>query len=87
MRTIGKTLKWLFILLVMGGLAGGGYAFYVWTESDELLAQTLRDRLHEIAPDWHIDFKHIRFDLQGRIRIRDFSLKAADGNSPLLDVG
>ncbi len=87
MRTIGQTLKWLFVLVIAGGLAAGGYAYYVWTESDEILAQKLRDRLHEIAPDWHVDFKHIRPDFQGRIRIRDFSLKTADGQSPLLDIG
>jgi hypothetical protein len=87
MRTIGSTIKWMFVLLVTGGMAAGGYAYYLWSESDEILAQKLRDRLQEMVPDWHVDFKHTRFDFQGRIRIRDLSLKAADGKSPLLDVG
>ncbi|MBI3866255.1 MAG: hypothetical protein HY290_30615 [Planctomycetia bacterium] len=87
MRTVGKTLKWMFVLLAAATVAGAGYAYYLWSESDELLAGTLRARLREIAPDWNLDFKHIRFDWQGRIRIRDLSLKAADGHSPLLDVG
>jgi hypothetical protein len=77
----------MFLLLVTGGLVAGGYAYYYWTESDEILAQMLHERLQEIAPDWQVDFKHTRFDFQGRIRIRDLSLKGPDETSPLLEIG
>ncbi|HEY2253479.1 MAG TPA: hypothetical protein VGH74_20535, partial [Planctomycetaceae bacterium] len=85
-KTIRKTIQWIFLLLVAAALAGGGYAYYVWNESDKLLEQTLRDRFHEIAPDWKLTFQRARFDMQGRIHVHELSLKESDGSSPLLDV-
>lgn len=87
MTTIRKTIQWICLLLIAAALAGAGYAYYVWNESDKLLEQTLLERFHEIAPDWNISFGRARFDyLQGRIHVYELSLKEIDGNSPLLDV-
>ncbi len=86
MKTLRKTIKWVFLLLLVGTVTGGGYAFYIWNESDELLRQTLLDRLHEIAPDWKISIARARFDFHGRIHAYDLSLKDYDGQAPLLDV-
>jgi hypothetical protein len=86
MRTLRKTIKWIFLLLVFGTVTAGGYAFYIWNESDELLRQALLDRLHEIAPEWNLSIARARFDFHGRIHVYDLSLKENDGRSPLLDV-
>jgi len=87
MNTIRKTIKWMFLLLLAGGLAAGSYAYFVWNQSDELLRQALLERLHEIAPEWRVTIGRARFDLQGRIHAYELSLKGADGLSPLIDVG
>jgi len=86
MRTLRKTIKWMFLLLVVGTVTGGGYAFYIWNESDELLRQTLLGRMREIAPDWKVSMARARFDFHGRIHVYDLSLRDYDGQSPLLEV-
>ena len=86
-KTIRKTLQWILLLLVAAALTAGGYAYYVWEESDKLLEQTLLDRIHEIAPDWNVTFQRVRFDImRGRIHVYDLSLKEVDGSSPLVDI-
>ena len=45
MRTLRKTIKWVFLLLVVGTVTGGGYAFYIWNESDELTLVELEGRV------------------------------------------
>ncbi len=86
MKTLRKTLKWVFILLLIGAAVGGGYAYFIWTASDEILRQALLTRIHEVAPEWDVSIARARFDYQGRIHVYDLSLKGADGHSPLLDI-
>jgi hypothetical protein len=86
MRTLRKTIKWMFLLVLLGTVTAGGYAFYVWNESDELLRQMLLSRFHEIAPDWNLSIARARFDFHGRVHVYNLSLKENDGKSPLLDV-
>ncbi|MGE5191876.1 MAG: hypothetical protein ACM3U2_05195, partial [Deltaproteobacteria bacterium] len=86
MKTIRKTIKWIFLLLLGGAAGGGGFAFYFWSQSDELLRQTLLDRLHEMAPGWEVSITRARFGLFGRIHVYDLSLKAGDGYSTLLHI-
>src|SRR5262249_41809143 len=86
MTTLRKTVKWAFLLVLIGSVTAGGYAFYIWNESDELLRQALLDRLHEIAPEWKLTIARARFDFHGRIHAYDISLKDYDGRSPLLDI-
>lgn len=86
MITFAKAVKWFLFILLVGGVAAGSYGWYLWQHTDELLHQRLLAQLHEIAPGWKIEIGRTRFDLQGRIRIFDVKLKAADGQSPLLDA-
>ncbi len=85
MKTFRKTVKWVFLLLVTGAATAGAYAFYYWNHSDELLRQTMLERLHEFVPDWDVRVPRARFDYQGRIHLYDLSLKGV-GGEPLLDV-
>jgi hypothetical protein len=85
-KTIRKTLKWMFLLLLAGGAAAGGCAYYFWNQSDEILRQMLLERLHEMAPGWEVSISGARFDFSGRIRVFDLNLKAGDGFSTLLHV-
>src|SRR5262249_59371403 len=86
-KTVRKTLKWVFLLLLAGAAAGGGYGYYLWNRSDELLVAMLNDRLREIAPDWDFKVQGARPDFfSGRIRIDEFTLNGRDGR-PLLATG
>lgn len=86
MKTVGKTVKWLLMIALLGSGAGGGYGYYLWQQTDELLRQRLLAKFQELAPEWKVEIGRTRFDLQGRIRIHDLKLKAADGQTLLLDV-
>lgn len=86
MITFAKTVKWFLFILLLGSGAAGSYGWYLWQHTDELLHQRLIAKIQEIAPDWKVEIGRTRFDLQGRIRIFDVKLKAADGHSSLLDA-
>jgi hypothetical protein len=86
MKTVRKTIQWIFLLLLAGTAGGGGYAFYLWNQSDELLKQALLERIHELAPGWEVSISRARPDWWGRIHVYELSLKSSDGFSPLLDV-
>jgi hypothetical protein len=85
-KTFRKTLKWIFLLLLAGTAAGGGYAYYFWNQSDEILRQALLDRLHQLAPGWNVSIGPARFDRSGRIHVYELSLKSGDGLSTLLHI-
>src|SRR5262245_16332341 len=86
MRTVRKTIKWIFLLLLLGAAGAGAYSAYLWNQSDDLLRQTLLGRLHEMAPEWDVGLRRAHFDIFGRIHAYDLSLKAGDGHRPLLHV-
>lgn len=75
---IRRTIGCLFMLLLLGGAAGGGYVWYLWSNTDELLHGRITQAFHESVPDWGISFSRARFDFQGQVRVYDFALKAPD---------
>src|SRR5437870_8582698 len=71
------------LMLVAAGAAGGRYAYQLWTRRNELLKERILSTFHELVPDWKIDLRGASFDLQGRIRLSEFKLKAKTGPHPL----
>lgn len=73
-----RVLGWLMFLSLLGGASGGSYAWYLWTQTDEMLHQKISAAMKESIPDWNISFRRARFDFQGQIRIYDIHLKSKD---------
>ena len=85
---IRKTIQWLVVLVVLAGLTAGGYAYWVWNQSDELLRQAIVSRVREAAPGWNVQIAQARFDWLSRrhVHIYDVTLAPADRSGPLVSI-
>ncbi|MEX2288192.1 MAG: AsmA-like C-terminal region-containing protein [Planctomycetaceae bacterium] len=83
--TFRKTMKWLIAIVVLLGLAGGAYGFYLWNQSDELLRAAVVEKLAEIAPGWDIRVRSARFDWLSRRRVylNDVEIQTPGHNGPM----
>ena len=80
-----RTLWGLFGLLVITGSAAGIWVHHVWSHSDKLLAQVVRDNLDQLAPGLNVQFSSCHFDLLRRVRVENIELTTPDGQ-PLASV-
>ena len=80
-----RTLWGLFGLLVITGSAAGIWVHHVWSHSDKLLAQVVRDNLDQLAPGLTVHFSSCHFDLLRRVRVENIELTTPDGQ-PLASV-
>ncbi len=83
---IRRTIGCLFMLLLIGGTAGGGYVWFLWTHTDEMLQGRITTAFQEAVPDWGVTFGGSRFDYQGQIRVSNFSLKLPKQDLPILNL-
>lgn len=82
--TIRKTCFWLVGLLLVAVLAGGGYAYWFLTHSDELIRATMLSKIRETTPGWETTLREARLDIWGHVRISDLSLKQEDEGKPAI---
>jgi hypothetical protein len=73
MKTVRHTAKWMLLLLLVAGLAGGAYGWHLWRQTDELLAQMVSQVLKERFPGWTVTFSRAGWDLSGRVRLFDLA--------------
>ncbi|MEX1095259.1 MAG: hypothetical protein WED34_04375 [Planctomycetales bacterium] len=83
---VPKTLKWFLLLVLLVGCAGGGYAYWVSTHSDERLREGLLDRLAEMAPQWDIRIGRARFDWNRRVHLHDLSIRPRGETAAIVQV-
>lgn len=81
-----KTIKWFLVIVLVLGLAGGGYAYWVWSNANRLLLQNVRETIAEMAPGWDVEIGAARFDWHRRVHIYDVTLKSPDGNGEMLRI-
>lgn len=83
---IPNTLKWLllFVLLIAG--AGGGYAWWFATHSDERLRQGLLEHFAEFAPHWDVRIGRARFDWHRRVHLYELSIRPRGEAASLVRV-
>ena len=74
------------MLLLLAGAAGGGYVWFLWTRTDEMLQGHIDAAFQESVPDWGVSFSGSRFDYQGQIRVSNFVLKLPKTDSPFLNL-
>ncbi len=75
-QTLRKTLKWLAAILLVAGVAGGGYGYWLWVHCDEYLVKLLLQKQLELAPDWDMEIGRAHFDWYRRVHVYDVKLKA-----------
>ena len=80
-----RTLWGLLGLLVVSGTAAAIWVHHVWSHSDQVLSQVVRDNLDRLAPGINVRFSSCRFDLLRRVRVDDVELSTPDGK-PLATI-
>ncbi|MCH7689142.1 MAG: hypothetical protein IH899_21125, partial [Planctomycetes bacterium] len=84
--TYRKVLRWMRLMILLAGTSGGGYAYWFWNRSDEMLREKILEILTELAPEWDINIERARFDMRRRIHLYNLTMKAKEHSSPILTL-
>jgi len=76
----------MLLMILLAGISGGGYAYWLWNQSDEMLREQAQKILNELAPGWNIVVGDARFDMRRRIHLYDLTMKAKEHSSPILTL-
>lgn len=74
--TVRKTFQWAIILLLLATAGGGGYAYLLWSESNERIRKAVLAKFADILPEWEIALDRAQFDWNRRIHLYDLTLRA-----------
>ena len=70
-----RTAKWVVGLFFLTLLAGGSYAYWMYTRTDELLVEMILKKQQEVLPDWDVEIDRAHFDWHRRIRIHNMTVR------------
>ena len=81
-------LKWMFVLILLLAIVGGGGAYWLYARSDEELRQLVLRQLKTMAPTMRFDIARVNCDIMGRVRIYELAafLPEDDDDHPSLEV-
>ncbi len=80
---VRKTLQWIAAILVLGGAGGGGYAYWLYTQTDEWLRTYAQKAFLQRIPTAVISIGRARFDWSHRIHLYDVRLSAQGLDEPV----
>lgn len=86
MKSLRKMLKWLLVILLAGGIAGGFYVYRFLAKFDQELQSRVQAKLAELAPEWDLAVGRCRFDFFSRLYIDDLTLHLDGQAEPLTTV-
>ncbi|MFQ5731820.1 MAG: hypothetical protein ACE5KM_07685, partial [Planctomycetaceae bacterium] len=84
--SLRKTIKWMLSIVVALGLAGGGYAYWMWSHANALLLEHIRAAVAQKAPGWDVEIGAAKFDWHRRIHIYNVTLRDRTGAGTILHV-
>src|ERR1700677_3680965 len=80
---VRKTLQWIAAILALGGASGGGYAYWLYTQTDEWLRAYAQKAFLQRIPTAVISIGRARFDWSHRIHLYDVKLSAEGLDEPV----
>jgi hypothetical protein len=80
---VRKTLQWIAAILALGGASGGGYAYWLYTQTDEWLRAYAQKALLQKIPTAVVSIGRARFDWSHRIHLYDVRLSAQGLDEPV----
>ena len=80
---VRKTLQWIAAILVLGGASGGGYAYWLYTQTNEWLRGYAEKAFLQRIPTAVISIGRARFDWSHRIHLYDVHLSAKGLDAPV----
>jgi hypothetical protein len=87
-KDLRAVLVWMVVLVLGGLVVGGGYVAYLLTQVDRLLTLEVQRQLTEIAPDWQVNFRQLRFDPAGELTLQTVEVHAREvpAAAPLVKI-
>ena len=81
-------LKWMFVLVLLLAVVGGGTAYYFYCRSDEGLRQMVLRQLEAIAPTLKFDIAQAQWDMIGRVHIYGVTIRLPDDDDevPAIEI-
>lgn len=81
-------LKWMFVLILLLAVVGGGAAYWLYARSDEELRLLVLRQLKTMAPTMKFEIARVNCDLMGRVRLYEFAafLPEDDEDHPSLEI-
>jgi hypothetical protein len=80
---VRKTLQWIATILALGSAGGGGYAYWLYTQTDEWLRTYAQQALLKRIPTAVISIGRARFDWSRKIHLYDVRLSAKGLDEPV----
>ena len=82
-RKTGKRIFWILLILVVAVLAGGAY---LWSRCDDLLHDAIVSSVKKWAPDVKLEFSRCRLDWLGSVHVERLRLALPDERDPFIDL-
>jgi len=86
MKGLFHIIRWIFVLLAVGGVGGGAYVYSVWSEQEQMLRETILSHIGQRWPGWDVRLVRARFDWNRRVHLYDFSVRSVGETEPLLRI-
>ena len=81
-------LKWMFVLVLLLAVAGGGTAYYFYCRSDEGLRLMVLRQLESSAPTLKFEVARAQLDMIGRVHIYGVTIRLPeeDDDRPTIEI-
>lgn len=83
---VGRTIRWMFIILLLIAVAVSGAGYWVWLRGDDLIRDGIQKRFAELAPDWDLGLQSVRFDGDRRLHLSSLSLQEKGSTGRLIEI-
>ncbi|WP_417384250.1 hypothetical protein [Gimesia sp.] len=83
---VRKTFQWCLLILISLVLTGGGYGYYWWMHSDEMLKAAILDKITNHVPGLMLDMDRAQFDFRRRVRIEGCRVNVVNHPDTIIDL-
>jgi len=83
---LGRLIRNMLRLAIVLAVIAGGAVGWMYYRSDELLRAEILKQLSAALPNTTVTIERANFDLRGRVRIFDLTLKRPDESQPFLTI-
>ena len=80
---VRKTLQWIAAILALGSAGGGGYTYWIFTQTDDWLRDYAQKAFLKRIPNAVISIGRARFDWSRKIHLYDVRLSAKGLDEPV----
>lgn len=83
---VRKTFQWCLLILFSLVITGGGYGYYWWMRSDEMLKAGILEKITNHIPGLMLDMDRAQFDFRRRVRIEGCRVNVVNHPDTIIDL-